>query len=167
MNFISDENIELYSSLFRGRTDAFARFWEKNGRSGYSPAYSFSWNEYFAHKQKGGSMKTFENKKIIPLTKEILRQHLLGQSALGLYPILEDNTSYFLVADFDGEHWLEDAQRYIGECAKAGLSAYWVSLRALARPPPNLSDPFIKTFAGGPVTVPVNVPAPLAILGMI
>lgn len=124
MIFPIDENIALYSSLFRGRTDVFARFWEKDRHSGYSPAYSFNWNEFLAHKQKGGSMKTFENKKAIPLTKEIIKQHLLGQSALGVYPILEDNASFFLTADFDGEHWLKDAQKYIDECAKARLSAY-------------------------------------------
>jgi superfamily II DNA or RNA helicase len=118
------EQIKLYASLFQGRPDVFARCWEKNDRSGYSPAYSFDWNEFLAHKQKGGSIKTFENKKLIPLTEEIFRQHLSGKSALGIYPILEDNTSYFLAADFDGEHWLEDAQKYIEECTRVKLSAY-------------------------------------------
>ena len=120
----TDEQIKLYSSLFRGRTDVFARYWEKNDHSGYSPAYSFDWNEFLAHKQKGGSIKTFENKKLIPLSEEILKQHLLGKSALGIYPILEDNTSHFLAADFDGEHWLEDAQRYIEECTRIKLHSY-------------------------------------------
>ena len=55
-------------SLFRGRTDVYARHWEKDGRSGYSPAYEFNWDEFMAHKRRGGSMKDFENKKLIPLT---------------------------------------------------------------------------------------------------
>ncbi len=66
----------------------FARYWEKNGHSGYSPAYTFDWNEFLAHKQKGGSIKTFENKALIPVSEEILKQHLLGKSARGIYPIL-------------------------------------------------------------------------------
>jgi len=118
------EQIKLYASIFQGRPDVFARYWEKNDHSGYSPAYSFDWSEFLAHKQKGGSIKTFENKKLIPVSNEILKQHLLGKSALGIYPILEDNTSYFLAADFDGEHWLKDAQKYIEECTRIKLCTY-------------------------------------------
>ncbi len=102
----------------------YARFWEKNGRSGYSPAYDFNWNEFMAHKQKGGSIKDFENKKTLPLTREVTKKHLLGGHLVGVYPILPDNTSYFLAADFDGEHWLEDSQAFITTCNSVGLSAY-------------------------------------------
>lgn len=121
---ISDDQLNLYLSLFKGRTDVYARYWEKNGRSGYSPAYSFDWDEFLAHKQKGGMMNSFENKKLIPLTKDILKKHLLGDIALGVYPILEDNTSYFIAADFDGENWLEDAKKYINVCREVELTAY-------------------------------------------
>ncbi|MEK7497073.1 MAG: restriction endonuclease subunit R, partial [Patescibacteria group bacterium] len=111
-------------SLFRGRTDVYARHWEKDGRSGYSPAYEFNWDEFMAHKQRGGSMKDFENKKLIPLTKEVVKKHLIGQHVVGLYPMLSDNTSYFIAADFDGENWLKDSKLYIQFCKEVGLSAY-------------------------------------------
>ena len=32
------KNIELFKSLFGGRTDIYAVRWEKDGRSGYIPA---------------------------------------------------------------------------------------------------------------------------------
>jgi len=102
---ISDDQINLYLSIFKGRSDIYARHWEKNGRSGYSPAYSFNWDEFLIHKQKGGTINSFGNKKLIPLTKDIIKKHLLGVTLLGIYPILEDNTSYFIAADFDGENW--------------------------------------------------------------
>jgi len=111
-------------SLFRGRTDVYARHWEKDGRSGYSPAYEFNWDEFMAHKRRGGLMKDFENKKLIPLTKEIVKKHLLGQHIVGVYPILSDNTSYFIAADFDGENWLADSNAFIKVCADVGLLAY-------------------------------------------
>ena len=95
-------------SLFRGRTDVYARRWEKEERSGYSPAYNFNWDEFMAYKRRGGSMKDFENKKLIPLTKGIVNKHLIGQHVVGIYPILADNTSYFIAADFDGENWLKE-----------------------------------------------------------
>ncbi len=40
------EQVVLYRSLFRGRDDRYARYWEKNGHSGYSPAYSLDWQEF-------------------------------------------------------------------------------------------------------------------------
>src|SRR3989344_898534 len=121
---ISDDQINLYLSIFKGRSDIYARHWEKNGRSGYSPAYSFNWHEFLIHKQKGGTINSFGNKKLIPLTKDIIKKHLLGVTLLGIYPILEDNTSYFIAADFDGENWLEDSRKYIDVCKKVGLTTY-------------------------------------------
>jgi len=116
--------VELFMSLFRGRSDAYARRWEKEGRSGYSPAYEFSWNEFMAHKRRGGSLKDFENKKLLPLTDEVIKKHLLGVQVIGIYPIVPDNTSYFLAADFDGEHWLEEAIAFIDASTRVQLNAY-------------------------------------------
>ncbi len=121
---ISEQQLELFMSLFRGRTDVYARHWEKDGRSGYRPAYEFNWDEFMAHKRRGGSMKDFENKKLIPLTKDVVKKHLLGQHVVGIYPILPENTSYFIAADFDGENWLSDSNAFITACTEASLSAY-------------------------------------------
>ncbi|MFH1170393.1 MAG: DEAD/DEAH box helicase family protein [Candidatus Vogelbacteria bacterium] len=121
---IGEQQFELYMSLFRGRTDVYARRWEKDGRSGYSPAYEFNWGEFMAHKRCGGSMKDFENKKLMPLNKEIIKKHLIGQHVVGIYPILSDNTSYFIAADFDGENWLKDSKSFLQACKDINLSAY-------------------------------------------
>ncbi|MBI5421318.1 MAG: DEAD/DEAH box helicase family protein [Parcubacteria group bacterium] len=121
---ISEQQFGLFMSLFRGRTDVYARRWEKEGKSGYSPAYDFDWDEFMAHKRRGGSMKDFENKKLIPLTREVIKKHLIGQHVVGMYPILSDNTSYFIAADFDGENWLKDSISFLQACEEFGLSAY-------------------------------------------
>src|SRR3989304_3953395 len=120
----STHQIELFMSLFRGRTDVYAHRWEKDGRSGYSPAYEFGWDEFMAHKRRGGSLKDFENKRLLPLTPEVIKKHLLGLHVVGIYPILADNTSYFLAADFDGEHWLKDATAFIDASTQVQLNAY-------------------------------------------
>jgi superfamily II DNA or RNA helicase len=117
-------HIELFMSLFRGRSDVYARRWEKEGRSGYSPAYEFSWDEFMAHKRRGGTLKDFENKKLLPLTNDVIKKHLLGLQVVGIYPILADNTSCFLAADFDGEHWLKDATAFIDASTQVQLNAY-------------------------------------------
>jgi superfamily II DNA or RNA helicase len=118
----ADDKIKLYRSLFRGRADAFARRWDKNGS--YFPDYTFDWNEFNAHKAGGGTIKDFKNKELTPLTDGVVRKHLTGQITIGIYPILENNTSYFLAADFDKENWLEDSRNYQEEMAKLGLSSY-------------------------------------------
>ena len=91
-----DQQIELFMSLFQGRTDVYARRWEKDGRSGYTPAYEFNWTEFMEHKRRGGSMKDFENKRLLSLTENVIREHFIGKQVVGIYPILQDNTSYFL-----------------------------------------------------------------------
>jgi len=121
---VTEDQLNLYLSLFHGRTDIYARRWEKNEKSGYSPAYDFNWNEFLAHKNRGGTMTTFEKKTVIPLTPEVIRKHLIGQHVIGIYPLLENNTSHFIVADFDGEYAFEEATRLIEICAEFGLPAY-------------------------------------------
>ena len=97
----NQEKLTIYHNLFNARTDIYARRWQKNDKNGWSPAYSFDWNEFNSHRAKGGTIKDFENKKLLSLTDEILLNHLLGKETIGIYPILKDNTSYFIVADFD------------------------------------------------------------------
>lgn len=63
----SIQNIELYKSLFRGRTDIYAVRWEKNDRNGYMPAYKVDWADYNKHKAQSGSFKDYKNKKYLPL----------------------------------------------------------------------------------------------------
>ena len=111
-------------SLFRGRIDTYARRWEKDGRSGYSPAYDFDWDEFIAFKRQGGTMRDFQNKRLLPLTKDIVKKHLLGHHVIGIYPSLIDNTSYFIAADFDGESWMEEARAFATACAELDLNAY-------------------------------------------
>lgn len=122
--------IELFMSLFQSRSDVYARRWEKDGRSGYSPAYEFNWDEFMAHKRCGGSLKDFQNKRLIPLSRDVIRRHLLGVDIIGIYPIIPDNTSYILAADFDGETWKRDAIAFIEACTKVGLRAYLESSRS-------------------------------------
>jgi superfamily II DNA or RNA helicase len=124
MTLSDKQKIELFRKFFHGRTDIYARRWEKDGKSGYSPAYEFDWNEFMSHKRLGGSFKDFKNKHLSPLTELVVRKHLIGQDVIGIYPILPDNSSYFLAADFDGETWKKEADAFIEICTKAGLTVY-------------------------------------------
>ena len=41
---ISNEQIRIFLSLFKGREDEFAIRWGKDGKSGYMPAYDLNWD---------------------------------------------------------------------------------------------------------------------------
>ncbi|MFZ1976625.1 MAG: restriction endonuclease subunit R, partial [Bacteroidota bacterium] len=77
-----------------------------------------------SHKRLGGSFKDFKNKRLLPFTELVIRKHLIGQDVIGIYPILPDNSSSFLAADFDGETWRKEADAFIATCTKAGLTSY-------------------------------------------
>jgi len=118
------DKLSLFRSIFRGRTDVYPRRWEKNGKSGWSPAYSFDWNEFNAHRALGGNIKNFENKTLQPLTSAVILNHLSGKETIGIYPILSDNTSCFIVADFDEANWKSDSQKFTTKCSRFNLQAY-------------------------------------------
>lgn len=119
-----NSQIILFRSLFRGREDVYAIRWEKGEMSGYMPAYSFDPYMYRLHKMKGGTFKSYPDKTYLPLSDEQIAKHLKGEQLIGMYPLLKDNTSWFLAADFDKENWLEECKIFIKACYKNGISAY-------------------------------------------
>lgn len=121
---ISNDNIQLFMSLFKGRGDIYAKRWEKNGKSGYGPAYKLDWQEFNAFKAKGGKFADFPNKTPLPLTWEVARGHLEGIHTVGIYPLLQDNTSHFIAADFDGDKWQEECKHFIKACSEHKIPVY-------------------------------------------
>ena len=116
--------ITLFKSLFHCREDVFAFRWEKEKKSGYMPAYSFDPYRYRVHKMKGGTFQNYTDKSYLPLTDEQILKHLNGEQLVGIYPLLKDNTSWFIAADFDEEKWAEECQLFIKYCNEKGIPAY-------------------------------------------
>ncbi|MDP3001705.1 MAG: hypothetical protein Q8N38_01050, partial [Bacteroidales bacterium] len=123
MNF-SPDNITFFKSLFYGRQDVYATHWEKDGKSGYMPAYKVDWSDYRKHTASGGSFKDYSKKEYLPFSNEVILRHFLGSETIGIYPLLEDNTSYFIAADFDDENWKESIQKLYSTCIKYDIPAY-------------------------------------------
>jgi superfamily II DNA or RNA helicase len=120
---ISQVNIDLFKSIFRGREDVYAIRWEKDGRCGYMPAYKVDWSDYNQHKAKGGSFANYDKKEYIPLNDEAFKEHLLGKSTIGIYPLLSDNTSFFIAADFDETNWRQSILNLYAVCCEIELPA--------------------------------------------
>jgi len=117
-------NIDLYKSLFHGREDIFAVRWEKNGKSIYFPKYDYDPYQFRLHKMKGGTIQTFQNKTFSAITDEQIEKHLNGEHFIGIYPLLKDNTSWFIAADFDKANWIEECRSFLTFCHDQGLPAY-------------------------------------------
>ncbi|HTE26651.1 TOTE conflict system archaeo-eukaryotic primase domain-containing protein [Flavitalea sp.] len=116
--------ILIFRSLFKGREDVFAVYWEKGAKRGYIPAYSYDPYFYRALKMKGGTFQTFADKTYLPFTDEQLTKHLNGEQLIGIYPLLQDNTSWFITADFDEKNWVVDCQKFLDLCKVKNIPAY-------------------------------------------
>lgn len=121
---ITDKQINILQSLFKGRADVYARRWEKEDRSGYMPAYDVDWDRYEKHKALGGTFQNFKHKTLAPLTSHVFKNHLLGKETVGIYPLLKNNRSWFLAADFDKKNWLEESRRFIDVSNQYQIPAY-------------------------------------------
>ena len=118
------DNINFFKSLFHGRQDVYATHWEKDGKSGYMPAYMVDWTDYRVHTAKGGTFKDYSKKEYQPLTHEVILRDFQGSEMIGIYPLLEDNTSHFIAADFDDKNWEESVFKLYSTCIKHDIPAY-------------------------------------------
>jgi superfamily II DNA or RNA helicase len=121
---ISSEKLSLYKSLFLGREDIFAIRWEKDGKANYTPAYEYDPFQYRLHKMNGGTFQNYSEKKHLSLSDYQIIKHINGEHFIGIYPLLKDNTSWFIAADFDKDNWLEESKLFFKMCNKQGLLAY-------------------------------------------
>ena len=98
----------------------------KNGKTGYSPACGNEWVRGICDKRK---VKCVEcpSRRFLPVTDDVVRQHLSGADkngrdfVAGVYPMLLDETCYFLAADFDKESWRDDINAVWKTCNELGV----------------------------------------------
>lgn len=112
----TEEKIALFRRLFRGRTDVYPVRWEsKAGKSGYAPACANEWRTGVCEKPRT-KCSDCGNRLLIPVTEQIVYDHLTGHHTVGVYPLLSDDTCHFLAVDFDEADWREDVQAFVQSC---------------------------------------------------
>lgn len=118
------EKVALFRRLFRGRTDVYPIRWESKttGKAGYAPACANEWRAGVCEKPriKCGDCS---NRLLIPLSDAVVYDHLAGGHTVGVYPLLEDDTCYFLAVDFDEADWRDDARAFMQSCGELGVPA--------------------------------------------
>jgi hypothetical protein len=118
----TSEKVALFRRLFRDRTDVYPIRWESktSGKSGYSPACANEWRPGICEKPR---IKCADcgNRSLIPLSDAVIYDHLAGEHTVGVYPLMEDDSCYFLAVDFDDAEWREDVRAFARSCHELGV----------------------------------------------
>jgi len=128
------EKIALFRSLFKGREDVYPRRFEsrRTGKTGYQPACGNEWMKGICEKPKIKCGEC-ENREFLSLTDEIIRNHLLGMEpesrskdnfTIGVYPLLADETCWFIAIDFDKSSWMDDSLAFVETCKSHDVPSY-------------------------------------------
>jgi superfamily II DNA or RNA helicase len=119
----SARKVELFLSLFRGRPDVYPVRFEgkRTGKAGYAPACSNKFEPGRCALKTGGRCSDCSHPAFMPVTARAALDHLQGRQVMGVYPLLEDETCWFLAADFDGGAWREDVAAFAETCRARNL----------------------------------------------
>jgi superfamily II DNA or RNA helicase len=126
--------VDFFGQLFAARRDVYALRWEnaRTGKAGWLPAVRNGWRKGLRH----------EERDYLPLTRDVIRAHLSGETHIGLYPLLDGDLCSWLAADFDGQAAMLDALAYLKaartwsvpaalEVSRSGVGAHaWVFFTA-------------------------------------
>jgi hypothetical protein len=120
----AEQRITLFRSLFHGRDDVYAVRWENaDGRYGYMPMADRDWKAYLRAKGEDRKKVDRQTRKFRPLTDEVVRGHLVGDHTIGIYPLLLDETCWFLAVDFDKKTWQKDSAAFLAVCRELNVPA--------------------------------------------
>lgn len=125
-----EAKIALFRSLFRGRDDVYPRRFESRttGKAGYSPACGNEWVRGICEKPRV-KCAICSHRLFLPVTDDVIRAHLSGQDpggadfTAGVYPMLLDETCFFLAMDFDKTQWQQDTAAVLETCRRLQVSA--------------------------------------------
>lgn len=116
-----DAKIKLFMALFKGRDDVYAQKWySRAGKSGYSPVCLNEWNKDICKKPQI-KCSSCNNKNFAIWSTDAVDDHLRGKTVLGIYPLLKDESCYFLAIDFDDDGWKEDVTTLRKTCREKNI----------------------------------------------
>ena len=120
-NSTNQAKIELFLSLFKGRSDVVAKRWRN--KPGYSPYCFNDFTSGVCYKPKI-KCSDCKNSAFAMLDEEQIEKHLRGEHVLGLYPLMKEDTCFLLVMDFDKVTWIEDVKLIRELCTELKIPVY-------------------------------------------
>ena len=111
-----DEKIRLFSSLFGGRSDVYARRYvsSTSGRSGYSPVCRNRWQAAVCD-MRHVRCAVCPHRSFAEVTDDVFRNHLIGTDSAGrpfsaaVYPLRLDERARQAAIEVGEQNWREDA----------------------------------------------------------
>lgn len=120
-----EDKINIFMDYFKGRDSIYPYLSidkKDPSKKYYIPKCANEWNKNVCNKTMGKKCKTCQYWEDKSIDKEVIKNHLFNNSPIGIYPMLEDETCYFLAFDFDDKkndnNIKEDVLAFASVCDK-------------------------------------------------
>lgn len=106
-----EDSVKIFMNYFKGRNDVYPYLSiDKNNPNikYYIPACANEWKNGVCNKTMGKKCKTCQYRENKPISKDTIYKHMYGNYPIGIYPLLENDTCFFLSLDFDDKDSKKD-----------------------------------------------------------
>jgi len=70
------------------------------------------------------NFQRLQKQRIFTFDNSALESHFAGKETCGIYPLLEDNTSFLIAVDFDKQNWKETILKHHNTCTNHKIPSY-------------------------------------------
>lgn len=99
-----EEKINIFMDYFKGRDEVYPYLsidkYNPNKKY-YIPSCINEWKSGICNKTMKKPCRNCQYREDKPITKEVIYNHLYKNNPIGIYPMLDDDTCYFITFDFD------------------------------------------------------------------
>ena len=106
-----EDSVKIFMNYFKGRNDVYPYLSiDKNNPNikYYIPSCANEWKNGVCNKTMGKKCKNCQYRENKPMSKETIYKHMYGNYPIGIYPLLENDTCFFLSLDFDDKDSKKD-----------------------------------------------------------
>lgn len=106
-----EDSVNTFMNYFKGRNDVYPYLSiDKNNPNikYYIPACANEWKNGVCNKTMGKKCKNCQYRENKPITKNVIYKHMYENHPIGIYPLLENDTCFFLSLDFDDKDSKKD-----------------------------------------------------------
>ena len=106
-----EDSVKIFMNYFKGRNDVYPYLSiDKNNPNikYYIPACANEWKNGVCNKTMGKKCKNCQYRENKPMSKETIYKHMYENYPIGIYPLLENDTCFFLSLDFDDKDSKKD-----------------------------------------------------------
>ncbi len=127
--FTTLEKVNIFMNYFKGRDDVYPYLSinKDTNKKYYIPSCMNEWKKGVCNKTMARSCKSCKYRENKPLTSDVIKNHIFGNRPIGIYPMLDDDTCYFLAFDFDDKknenNIKDDVLAFLSVCDKYNIPA--------------------------------------------